>query len=88
MAEPEMYQLNEAARLLGVSRTALYAMAGRGEAAFVRLGGRTLMRRTEVERIAASAQDWKPDPTRAAEANAARRKIPVRALNLEGQKDG
>ena len=78
MADPELYQLPDAAHLLGLSRTSLYAMAARGDAEFVRLAGRTLMRRAEVERIAATAQAWRPDPARSAGANAARRKHPAR----------
>lgn len=77
MAEPELLTLPNAARALGLSRPTLYKMAARGDAEFVRLAGRTLMRRAEVERIAGTAQTWRPDPSRSAVANAARRKRPA-----------
>lgn len=72
MSEPELLPLPNAARILGLSRPTLYKMAEHGEAQFVRLAGRTLMRRAEVERIAASAEPWRPDTARSAKANAAR----------------
>ncbi|WP_374300950.1 helix-turn-helix domain-containing protein [Paracoccus sp. (in: a-proteobacteria)] len=74
MADPELFRLLDAAQRLGLSRSALYEMARTGEAEFVKLGGRTLMRRAEVERLAATAPAWRPDPARSAQANAARRK--------------
>lgn len=75
MADPELFNLNTAAGRLGLSRSALYKLAARGDAEFVRLAGRTLMRRAEIERLAASAQAWRPDPARSAKANAARRGV-------------
>lgn len=86
MTEPELLTLPNAARALGLSRPTLYKMAERGDAQFVRLAGRTLMRRAEVERIAATAETWRPDPARSANANAARRKRP--ALPQQGGQAG
>ncbi|WP_442953661.1 helix-turn-helix domain-containing protein [Paracoccus sediminilitoris] len=81
MADPELFKLPDAASLLGLSRASLYKMAEKGEAEFVRLGGRTLMRRAEIERLAATAPTWRPDPARSAPANAARRKRPAPTRN-------
>lgn len=85
MAEPELLTLSNAARTLGLSRPTLYKMAARGDAQFVRLAGRTLMRRAEVERIAASAEAWRPDAGRSAKANAARRRRPAIVTHDGGQ---
>ncbi len=74
MADAELFKLTDAAGRLGLSRASLYKMAQEGQAEFVKLGGRTLMRRAEVERLAATAPAWRPDPARSAQANAARRK--------------
>lgn len=85
MSEPELLTLPNAARLLGLSRPTLYKMAEHSEAQFVRLGGRTLMRRAEVERIAASAEPWLPNAARSAKANAARRRQPAPMTHDGGQ---
>ncbi|MGN7869410.1 helix-turn-helix domain-containing protein [Paracoccus sp. 22332] len=81
MADPELCKLNDASFTLGVSRPTLYKMAKKGEVELVKLGGRTLMRRAEVERLAATAPAWRPDPARSAQANAARRKVSAPARN-------
>lgn len=48
--------LIDAAAYLCVSRPTLYHMAKKGETFFVRMAGRTLMRREEVLRLAAEAE--------------------------------
>jgi len=58
---------------LGLSRPAHDRAAARREAHFVPLAGRTLMRRAEVERIAACAEAWCPDAGHSAKADIARR---------------
>lgn len=54
----ELYPLAVGARALGLSRTTLYAMAKRGDVELVRLAGRTLIRRAEIQRVAATAEKW------------------------------
>lgn len=75
----------DAGRCLGLSRGKLYDMEKKGQVQFVRLGGKTLIRRSEIVRLAASAQPWRPDSSRSAEANAARRSA---AAAARGQANG
>ena len=41
---------NEAARMLGIGRTMLYALMGEGEIRYSKMGSRTLIRVAELER--------------------------------------
>lgn len=74
MSGPELRNLNVASEFLAVSKANIYGMAARGEIELVRLGGRTLIRQAEIERISAAAQPWQPDEARVAKAKAARAK--------------
>jgi excisionase family DNA binding protein len=46
------FPLDEAGRLLGVSRASLYRQVEEGKLKFIRIGGRTLVPATEIDRIA------------------------------------
>lgn len=54
----------DAAAFLAISRASLYGMAHRGEAQLLSIAGRTVMRRDELRRLAASAQVWAPTSRR------------------------
>lgn len=45
------YSVDEACRLLSIGRTSLYEMAKKKELRLIRVAGRTLVPRTELERI-------------------------------------
>lgn len=45
------YSIDEACRLLSIGRTSLYDMAKKDEIQFLRIGGRTLVPRSEPERL-------------------------------------
>lgn len=66
----EFATLAQAAAFTCGSRTALYDWAKKGKIELVRLGGRTLIRWTELERFANTAEPWvprlgnKPDPAK------------------------
>jgi excisionase family DNA binding protein len=46
------YSINEACRQLSIGRTSLYEMAKRNELRLIRIAGRTLVPRSELERLA------------------------------------
>jgi excisionase family DNA binding protein len=48
---PQLIQLDEAAQLLGCSKPTLYRMARVGRIAFESIYGRTLVRRSEIDRL-------------------------------------
>lgn len=49
--EPDLLSLVEVAHRLNVSRTTIYRLGKRGEIRTVRIGGRTLIPRTELQRL-------------------------------------
>lgn len=49
--EPISYSVREAAAVIGISRSKLYTMLGTGEIQCVRLGGRTLIRRSDIDKL-------------------------------------
>jgi excisionase family DNA binding protein len=52
--KPRAHTVREACDLLRISRSHLYALAKRGELRLVRIGGRTLVPESEIERILAT----------------------------------
>ena len=48
---PRAYSINDASKLLGVSRSVLYAMISRGELKRLKIGRRTLIARNEIDRL-------------------------------------
>ena len=46
------YSVDEACRLLSIGRTSLYELAKRDELRLVKIAGRTLVPRSELERLA------------------------------------
>ena len=54
---PLLFGVGDAARILGIGRTALYGLIGTGRLATVKLGRRTLIHRAELERFAAELVD-------------------------------
>ena len=49
-------RINDAAHALGVSRTTLYNMAAAEKLRLVKVGGRTLVPETEIDRLVEGAQ--------------------------------
>ncbi len=49
--EKYAYGVDEACRLLSIGRTSLYEMAKRNELQLIKIAGRTLVPRTELERL-------------------------------------
>jgi excisionase family DNA binding protein len=47
----ELYTIKEAGGVLKRSRSAMYLMLGRGDLAAVKIGARTLIKRSELERF-------------------------------------
>ncbi len=45
------YRVDEACDVLGIGRTSLYELAKNGELKFIRIAGRTLVPRSELERL-------------------------------------
>jgi excisionase family DNA binding protein len=52
--------LATAAELVGLSRASLYALASAGRLQLLRLGGRTLVATTDVQRLLAQAEPFVP----------------------------
>lgn len=50
----------EAARSLGIGKTKLFELIGNGAIPAVRLGGRTLVRRVDLEAFTAQLPRWAP----------------------------
>jgi excisionase family DNA binding protein len=48
---PLAYRVADAVRVSGVSKSKLYALAAEGRLRLTRVGGRTLVPRTELERL-------------------------------------
>jgi len=51
--------ITEAARLLGIGKTKLFDLVRTGALPAVRLGGRTLIRRADLEMFAAALPRWR-----------------------------
>jgi excisionase family DNA binding protein len=52
-AVPKARRLPEACRILGVSRSTMYRLAAQGQIRLVRIGGRTLVPESELDRLVA-----------------------------------
>ena len=50
------FSVDEACRLLSIGRTSLYAMASKGEIQLIKVAGRTLVPRSELERLTSVSQ--------------------------------
>lgn len=55
--EPLALSINDAAKILSLGRTSIYAMIGDGRLEAFKLGRRTLIRMESVRRIVASATE-------------------------------
>lgn len=51
MSERMTYSVDEAARLLGVGRTSMYALVHRGEISYLRVGRRIVIPRDALSRL-------------------------------------
>ena len=49
--EKYAYRVDEACRQLGIGRTSLYALAKSGQLQLIKIAGRTLVPRSEMERL-------------------------------------
>ena len=45
------FRINEACRALGIGRTSVYDMAKKGQIKLIKIAGRTLVPRSEIERL-------------------------------------
>ncbi len=50
------YPVNDACHALGIGRTLLYALIKRNELAAIKIAGRTLIPRSEIERLTKSSR--------------------------------
>lgn len=48
---PELYPASVASRMIGVSRTTFYKLRAEGRLAVVKIGGRNMVDRREIERV-------------------------------------
>lgn len=55
--EKYAYGIDEACRLLSIGRTSLYEMAKRNEIQLIKVAGRTLVPRSELERLTSVSSD-------------------------------
>ncbi len=53
--EPRAYRINDACRILSISRSHLYALAAEGKIRLVHIGGRTVLPTSEIERLLGEA---------------------------------
>ena len=51
--QPRVFSVRDAAAVLGVSRSTLYELNKRGEIGFGKVGGRTVIPRSEIDRVLA-----------------------------------
>ena len=49
--EPYAFQINDACELLGIGRTSLYDLVKKGELSVIKIGGRSLVPRSEMVRL-------------------------------------
>lgn len=49
--EPKAYRIVDACHALGIGRTSLYKLVSTGELKLIRIAGRTLVPRSEIERL-------------------------------------
>lgn len=49
--EPKAFRINDALKLLSISRSHLYGLALKGELRLIKVGNRTLIPATEIERL-------------------------------------
>lgn len=50
-ADALAYRVDHACQMLGISRTSLYELAKAGELKFIKIAGRTVVPRSELERL-------------------------------------
>lgn len=55
-AKPRARRINDAVKALGICRATIYVMAKRGELRLVRVGGRTLVPESEIDRLLGEGQ--------------------------------
>ena len=55
MQDPLCFRIDDACRALGIGRTALYAQIAAGRLKAIKIAGRTLITRAEIERLIAEA---------------------------------
>jgi excisionase family DNA binding protein len=49
--EPRAYRINDACEIIGISRSTLYALIARGEVRLNKVAGRSLILKSEVDRL-------------------------------------
>ncbi|MDR3493356.1 MAG: helix-turn-helix domain-containing protein [Ancalomicrobiaceae bacterium] len=54
-SEPLSYRVDDACRALGIGRTTLYGLIACGQLKAIKIAGRTLIPRSEIERLVAEA---------------------------------
>lgn len=59
IAQPLVLTTADAARSLGIGKTKLFELIGSGALPAIRLGGRTLIRREDLETFTAQLPRWK-----------------------------
>lgn len=74
--------LQLAAQIVGLSTASLYLAEARGDLAFLRLGGRTLVQTASLIKYVDGAEAYKPHPTRGAAGRA------KRAANIRSNEPG
>lgn len=51
VARPRAYRINDACATLQISRSHIYAMAAKGKVKFVKIGNRTVVPASEIDRL-------------------------------------
>ena len=54
--EPLAYRISDACRVAGIGKSLLYVMAAAGEIKLTKIRGRTVVLRSEIERVLAAGQ--------------------------------
>ena len=49
--EPLTYRIKDACRVVGIGRSKLYELVAEGRLTIVKIGGRSVVRRTELQRL-------------------------------------
>jgi excisionase family DNA binding protein len=49
--EPRAYRINDACQILQISRSHIYELISRGEIRLIKIGGRSLISATEIQRL-------------------------------------
>ena len=53
------FPINDACLALGIKRTSLYDLAKKGQLKLIKIAGRTLVPRSEIERLTKERDEWK-----------------------------